>query len=117
MSNNKPKGSKRNKASDDLLDAATDGLKKFRRFAKQVQKLSTAQKIVGGLAVLAAGYAFFTNSSPDDAPAAVPALDEPALLPEAPLTANASAPAQPLNPKRTKSGSHAKHVPFSEEHS
>ena len=117
MSKNKPKGSKKNKASDDLLDSATDGLRKFRRFAKQVNKLSTTQKIVGGLAVLAAGYALITTTSPDEAPTETAALNEPAPLPEAPPTTNPGTPARTPKPKRAKPGSHAKHVPFSQEHS
>lgn len=117
MSKNKPKGSKKSKASDDLLDAATDGLKKIRRFAKQVNKLSTTQKVVGGLAVLAAGYALITNTSPTEAPTETAALDDPTPLPEAPPTTNPGPPAQTPKPKRAKPASHAKHVPFSQEHS
>ena len=113
ISKNKPKGSKKSKASDDLLDAATVGLQNFRRFAKQVNKLSTTQRVVGGLAVLAAGYALITNTSPNEAPA----LDEPAPMPEALPTAKPSTPARTPKPKRAKPASHAKHVPFSEEHS
>lgn len=117
MSKNKPKGSKKSKVSDDLLDAATVGLQKFRRLAKQVNKLSTTQKVVGGLAVLAAGYAFVTNTSPAEAPTETAALDEPTLLPEASPTTNASPPARTPKPKRAKPGSQSKHVPFSQEHS
>ena len=117
MSKNKPKGSKKSKASDDLLDAATVGLQKFRRFARQVNKLSTTQKVVGGLAVLAAGYALITNTSPAEAPTESAALEEPAPLPEAPSTTNHGPPARTPKPKRAKPASHAKHVPFSQEHS
>ena len=113
MSKNKPKSSKKNKPSGDLLDSATVGLKKFRRFAKQVKKLSTTQKIVGGLAVLAAGYALVTNTSPAEGPTETAALDEPAP-PEALSTPNPSASARTSKPKRA---SPAKHVPFSQEHS
>ncbi|MFC7671145.1 hypothetical protein ACFQT0_29920 [Hymenobacter humi] len=115
MSKKKPKGSKKNKAYGDLLDTATLGLKKFRRFARQVNKLSSTQKVVGGLAVLAAGYAFITNSSPDESPAAAPDLGE-ATPPSATLsTPHASSPARASKPQRTKPASPTHHVPFSEE--
>ncbi|WP_201978068.1 hypothetical protein [Hymenobacter rubidus] len=116
MSKNKPKGSKKSRASNDLLDAATVGLQKFRRFAKQVNKLSTTQKLVGGLAALAAGYALITNTSPAETSTEVPALDEPASLAEAPPTTPV-APARTPKPKRAKPASHVKYVPFSQEHS
>ena len=116
MSKNKPKDSKKNKASGDLLDSATLGLQQFRRFAKQVQKLSTTQKIVGGLAVLAAGYALITNSSPVEAPAATAALDEP-TPPVVLATPNPTPQARIPQPKRAIPAGHSKHIPFSEEHS
>ena len=117
MSKNKPKGSKKSKASNDLLDAATVGLKKFRRFAKQVNKLSTTQKLIGGLAVLAAGYALMTNTSSNEAPAEVPAMDEPTPASAAQPIPHPSSSARTPKPKRIKPAGPAKHVPFSEEHS
>ena len=117
MSKKKTKGSKKDKASGDLLDTATGELKKLRRFAKQVKKLSTTQKIVGGLAVLAAGYALITNRSADEGPAEALALNEPTPAPAALSTPNPMPPAPASKPRRAKPGSHSKHVPFSEEHS
>lgn len=108
---------KKNKASGDLIATATLKLKKLRRFAKQFKKLSTTQKIVGGLAVLTAGYALITNNSPTEATTEVAALDGPLPLPEAPPTASPSVPAPTPKPRRAKPDSHSKHVPFSEEHS
>lgn len=117
MSRKKNKGFKKDKASGDLLDTATLELKKLRRFAKQFKKLSTTQKIAGGFAVLAVGYALVTNTSPTEASTEVAALNEPSPLLEAPPTASPSAPARIPKPRRAKPGSHSKHVPFSEEHS
>ncbi len=73
MSKSKNKGSKKEKPASDLpasnfLDSATVSLQKFRRFAKQVKKLSTTQKVVGSLALLAAGYVLISNSTPNEAP-------------------------------------------------
>ena len=109
MSKSKKKDSKKSKGSSDLLDTATLGLKKYRRFAKQIKKLSTTQKVVGGLALLAAGYAFITNSSLGEDAAEAPA-DEP-------TEPDTSASSAPRKPKRSKPASAGKHSPFSEEHS
>ena len=109
MSKSKKKDSKKSKGSSDLLDTATLGLKKYRRFAKQIKKLSTTQKVVGGLALLAAGYAFITNSSLGEDAAEAPA-DEP-------TEPDTSASSAPRKPKRSKLASAGKHSPFSEEHS
>lgn len=110
MSKSKNKGAKKEKPSGDLLDSATVGLKKFRRFAKLVKKLSTTQKVLGSLALLAAGYALITKSSPDEAPTEAPAAEEPV-----PSTPNPSSQARVHKPRRTKPASPAQHVPFSEE--
>ncbi|GAC1593459.1 MAG: hypothetical protein NVS3B25_15320 [Hymenobacter sp.] len=91
------------------------GLQKLRRFSKQVNKLSTTQKVVGGLAVFAAGYALVTNSSRVRAPVETAALDEPPP-PVARTTPNPTPPAPAPNSRRGKPNSHAKRVPFSEEH-
>ena len=116
MSKNKPKRTKENKASGDLLDAATVILRKFRRVAKQANKLSTTQKIVGGLAVLAGGYALINKITFDEAPVKTPALNEPTPT-KAPPTAGISTPAQIPKSRPAKPGSPAKHLPFSQEHS
>ena len=117
MSKKMNKGSKKNKASGDLLDTATAELKKLRRFAKQFKKLSTTQKIVGGLAVLAAGYALINNTSSDEEATEALALNEPTPASAALSTSNPVPPARAPKPRRAKPGSHSKHVPFSEEHS
>lgn len=70
MAKNKKKHPKKDKASDDILDTAAQSLKKFRKVTKQISKLSTGQKLVGGLALAAAGLSYLARqqSVPDDAP-------------------------------------------------
>lgn len=63
MGKDKKKGSKKNKPSQTLLETAAYSLKRFRHFGKQFGKLSTTQKLVGGVALLAAGYAYLTHKS------------------------------------------------------
>ncbi|MDF7814401.1 hypothetical protein [Hymenobacter sp. YC55] len=75
MAKDKKKHSKKGIQSDDLLDEAAIALKKFRKVTKQIGKLSTGQKIVGGIALLAAGLTYVakkqaeagsaTDASPD----------------------------------------------------
>lgn len=115
MSKSKKKDSKKSKDTSDLLDTATLGLKKYRRFAKQVKKLSTAQKVVGGLALLAAGYAFVVNSSLGEDAAEAPAADEPDE-PKALPAPHDSPGSGPSKSKRRKPSNSAKHSPFSDEH-
>ena len=83
---------KKDELSDDLLDMAALSLKKFRKVSKQIGKLSTGQKLVGGVALLAAGLTYLAKQQAE-APAAVPD-DE----------AAASATLAELKPKRKKGG-------------
>ena len=119
MSKNKNKGFKQEKSSTDLFDSATVELKRFRRFAKQVNRLSTTQKVVGGLALLAAGYAFFSTTALGGGAGKAPASDEPdtpdALAPPA-AHAGSSAPPSAPKPKRSKPTGSTKHSTFSQEH-
>ena len=114
MSKNKNKGSKKNKPSPELLDTATVELKRFRRFAKQVRKLSTAQKVVGSLGLLAAGYAFLATRTPNAAPTVAPAADKPDLSGLDTTSNPVSSPSTPKT-KRTKPARTSKHSPFSKE--
>ena len=68
MGKNKKKHSKKNDLSGNMLDVAALSLKKFRKVTKEIGRLSTGQKLVGGVALLAAGLAYL--ASQDDAPAA-----------------------------------------------
>ncbi|MGI4874406.1 MAG: hypothetical protein ACRYFX_24885 [Janthinobacterium lividum] len=114
MSKNKNKGFKKEKPAGDLLLSATVELKRFRRFAKQVKKLSTAQKVVGDLALLAAGYALLTKSTPKEVPPEAPAAAEPVQsAPDTPPNPVASA--STPKPKRSKPAGTSQHSPFSQE--
>ncbi|SFQ66995.1 hypothetical protein [Hymenobacter arizonensis] len=69
----KKKHSLKEEVSEDLLDAAAVSVRKFRKVTKEVYKLSTGQKIVGGLALLAAGLTYlakmeFDSNDKADAP-------------------------------------------------
>lgn len=80
MSRDKKKHSKKDAASADLLDLAHASLKKFRKVTREIGKLSTGQKLVGGLALAAAGLAYLAaRDSSDDAaaPLTVAAVAEP----------------------------------------
>ena len=73
MGKNKKKHSKKNDLSGNVLDVAALSLKKFRKVTKEIGRLSTGQKLVGGVALLAAGLAYL--ASQDDAPAATAPAD------------------------------------------
>jgi len=82
MSKKKKKGANSGVDTDDLLDMAALAVKRFRRVTKEIGKLSTGQKIVGGLALLAAGLTYLAqqdgNSAPtgEKAPGATPAASD-----------------------------------------
>ena len=63
MGEKKKKHSKKDAPSADVLGGAHLALKRFRKVTKQVSKLSTGQKIVGGLAVAAAGLAYLASQN------------------------------------------------------
>jgi len=71
MGKNKKEHSKKGEASKDLLEVAALSVKKFRKVTKQIRKLSTGQKVVGGIALLAAGLTYLAKnrSEADEAPA------------------------------------------------
>lgn len=64
MAKDKKKHSKKDDVSDDLLDMAALSIKKFRKVTKEIGKLSTGQKIVGGLALAAAGLTYLAKQTP-----------------------------------------------------
>lgn len=81
MSRDKKKHAKKDAAPDDLLDLAHASLKKFRKVTREIGKLSTGQKLVGGLALAAAGLAYLAARDSSDeaaAPHALAAEAEPA---------------------------------------
>ena len=57
----KKKGSKKDDASEDILDVAALSIKKFRKVTKEISRLSTGQKVVGGIALVAAGLAYLAT--------------------------------------------------------
>ena len=67
MGKDKKKHSKKDKASADVLDVAAQSLKKFRKVTKEISKLSTGQKVVGSLALAAAGLVYLSTRETDDA--------------------------------------------------
>ncbi|MEL5994751.1 hypothetical protein [Hymenobacter segetis] len=76
MGKDKKKHSKKDKASEDILDAVALSLKKFRKVTKEISRLSTGQKVVGSLVLAAAGLVYLATRETDDAPNehATPAL-------------------------------------------
>ncbi len=63
--------------SQDLLDTATTALKQFSRFTNQVRKLSTTQKVVGGVALATAGLVLLGKRPATDTVPAAPADSQP----------------------------------------
>ncbi len=74
MSRDKKKHAKKDAAPDDLLDLAHASLKKFRKVTREIGKLSTGQKLVGGLALAAAGLTYLATRDSSDEAAAPHAL-------------------------------------------
>lgn len=67
MPNARKKHSKKDASSADVLDLAYASLKKFRKVTREIGKLSTGQKLVGGLVLAAAGLAYLATREPDGA--------------------------------------------------
>lgn len=69
MAKDKKKHSKKDDLSENLLDAAALSVRRFRKVTKELGKLSTGQKLVGGLALVAAGLTYLaTRSTSIEAP-------------------------------------------------
>ncbi|GAB3829930.1 hypothetical protein [Hymenobacter jeollabukensis] len=60
------KSKKQDSVSDSLLDATALSIKKYRKVTDEIAKLSPLQKLVGGLAVVAAGYYYLKNLQHSD---------------------------------------------------
>jgi hypothetical protein len=65
MPKDKKKHSKKDELSGDILDMAALSIKKFRKVTKQIGKLSTGQKLVGGIALVAAGLTYLAQQQTD----------------------------------------------------
>jgi hypothetical protein len=78
MAKGKKKHSKKDDVSDDLLDVAALSIKKFRKVTKEIGKLSTGQKIVGGLALAVAGLTYLAKqpTATKASTAALPQADD-----------------------------------------
>ena len=57
---------KKDELSGDILDMAALSLKKFRKVTKQIGKLSTGQKLVGGIALVAAGLTYLAKQQSEE---------------------------------------------------
>ena len=66
MPKDKKKHAKKDELSDDILDVAHLSLKKFRKVTKEISKLSTGQKLVGGIALLAAGLTYLAKQQAEE---------------------------------------------------
>ncbi|MGY2132972.1 hypothetical protein ACW9KT_12140 [Hymenobacter sp. HD11105] len=67
MGKGKKKGSKKiKKLEKDVLDVAAESVRKFRRVTKEIGKLSTTQKVFGGVGLLAAAITYLTNKQAID---------------------------------------------------
>ncbi|GAC1374096.1 MAG: hypothetical protein NVSMB30_16680 [Hymenobacter sp.] len=80
MAKDKKKHSKKDQVSEDLLEVAALSLKKFRKVTKEIGKLSTGQKLVGGLALVAVGLLYLAEKETENTTPAHPAPDAPLLL-------------------------------------
>ena len=67
-SDKKKKHSKKDQTSANVLDLAQLTLKKFRKVTKEVGKLSTGQKLLGGVALAAAGLVYLAARDAEEAP-------------------------------------------------
>ncbi|MCB2376521.1 hypothetical protein LGH70_02945 [Hymenobacter sp. BT635] len=71
----KAKGKKKEKKArkqPDLLDNAATSLKKFRKVTRSATRLTTGQKVVGGIALLAAGLTYWAKKQAAAAAAVTP---------------------------------------------
>jgi hypothetical protein len=95
----KKKHSKKDGASEDVLDLAHASIKKFRKVTREIGKLSTGQKLVGSFALAAAGLAYLATRDSNDGPAA-PVAEAPRAIAAETEPAPASAPRK--HPKRPR---------------
>lgn len=108
MGKDKKKHPKKDKGTDNILDVAALSIKKFRKVTKQIGKLSTGQKLVGGIALVAAGLTYLAQQEADAAPK-TPAA--PLRLPEASVASDADT----LEPAPHKSRKSARPKPAADE--
>ncbi|MBC6607569.1 hypothetical protein H8B13_12135 [Hymenobacter sp. BT188] len=67
MGKGKKKGSKKaKKLEKDMLDVAAESIRKYRRISNEIGKLSTTQKLFGGVGLLAAALTYLANKETID---------------------------------------------------
>ncbi|MCR5888145.1 hypothetical protein LRS06_10255 [Hymenobacter sp. J193] len=66
MGKHKKKHSKKDTVSEDLFEVAALSIRNYRKVTNEIAKLSTGQKLVGGLVLLAAGYFYLDKTKQDD---------------------------------------------------
>jgi len=72
MAKEKKKNSKKDHKPNDVFDNTAKTIKKFRRVTKNITKLTTGQKVVGGVALLAAGLVYLAKKQDGASAAANP---------------------------------------------
>jgi cytoskeletal protein RodZ len=92
MAKDKKKNAKKDKKQEDVLDNTARTLKKFRRVTKHLTKLTTGQKVVGGVALVAAGLVYLAKKQ-NEAGATANSTD--AAAAEASLSSLISGPGEP----------------------
>ncbi|HEX8425746.1 hypothetical protein [Hymenobacter sp.] len=111
MAKDKKKHSKKDNKSNDLLDEAAVSLKKFRKVTKQIGKLSTGQKIVGGVALLAAGLTYLAKQQADAGSASDDSPDAKAAEANLAKLTGEDEPKKPLLRKSPPRSKKSKHMP------
>lgn len=66
MAKHKKKQSKQDSLPDNFLDVTAMSIKKYRKVTNEIAKLSPIQKLVGSLALLAAGYVYLNKVKTDN---------------------------------------------------
>jgi len=66
MAKHKKKQAKKDSVPDNFLDVTALSIKKYRKVTNEIAKLSPVQKLVGGLALLAAGYVYLNKVKNDN---------------------------------------------------
>ena len=112
MGKGKKKKSKKDQPSEDLLVGAALSIKKFRQVTKQITKLSTGQKVVGGIALLAAGLTYWATQSPSSSAEESPSAGSGPGAPQLALPAAGAAAASDAEPDHKPSAARKsrKHV-------
>ena len=112
MGKGKKKQSKKDQVSEDLLGTAALSIKKFRKVTKEITKLSTGQKVVGGFALLAAGLTYWATRGPsvDENTTTGPVARQPALpVASTPAEAAAEPSSKPSAARKNRKNVKAKH--------